>query len=174
MSTLPAPSQGPRFPGPLPAPGDALRSWTDLVDGFASEWLRTPTGEKVAVRVMQERAPLSKGMHAEAKRLLAKYERACTGPAPQFMEGWLRFIAMSVRNPPDPDALPEVAGAYAFMMADLPNACFTDECLRAGAQVWEFWPSVAEIAKLVRDDAERLTQRLRVLRFIAALPAPAA
>ena len=141
MSTLAAPSQPPRFPGPLPAPGDVLRSWTDLVDGFASEWLKTPTGERTAVRVMRERAPLSKGMHAEAKRLLPKYERACAGPTPEFMESWLRFSAMSVRNPPDPDALPEVAGAYAFMMADLPNACAPGRRSGSSGRAWRRSPS---------------------------------
>lgn len=171
MSLVPRQSGG--MPWTPPAPSPDLRSWLDLVEGFPKEWLHAAAQGAHGVYVPKLRAPMTAALHAEAVALLPVYRAAAEGPSPDFMRSWLKPLAVAVRNPPPQEQLGRVAGVYAMLMADLPWVVFTDQAMRAGAQRWDFWPSVADVTKLVRDEAEEVLQRRDVLAYIAAMAPPA-
>lgn len=166
------PRQG-ALPVAPPAPSPDLRTWIDLIEGFPKEWLHTKLDGVIGVYVPRIRAKMTPALHAEAAVLLPAYRAAVAGPHPEFMRSWLKPIAAAVRNPPPEAQLTRVAGVYAMLMSDIPWVVFTEQAMRAGAQRWDFWPSVAEIAKLVRDDAEEVQHRHHVLAYIAAHEPPA-
>lgn len=167
------PRRGGGLPVAPPAPSRDLRSWLDLAEGFPKEWLHTDREGVNGVYVLRVRAKMTLEMHAEAVALLPAYEAAVAGPSPDFMSSWLKPVAAAVRNPPPSDQLTRVAGVYAMLMADIPWVVFTEQAMRMGAQRWDFWPSVAEIAKLVRDEADEVTHRRDVLAYIVAHDPPA-
>lgn len=120
--------------------------------------MRFPRGEPTAQMI------------GEAKRVLAGYQTAARGPSPEAMGAWLKMIGSVVRNPPAFDMMPGLAKTFAAVLSDLPAGCFTAETARRGAQTFEFWPSAADVAKLVRPEADDIQRILAEITSVASRP----
>jgi hypothetical protein len=147
---------------PLPIMSPELRGW--LLDDLDMEWV-PPSRGRPAIRLPRYR-DTSSAVRAEAARILPIYRKGAQPADAKFLHGWLQPLAAVVRNPVSVDELDTLSRIFAHALADVPRASFTDTAWRRAMQTFKFWPSVADVAELVADDAQEIRRAVEVLTFI--------
>jgi hypothetical protein len=86
----------------------------------------------------------------------------------QIVSDWLEALAACVGNAPATDgSFGARVSAIGVVCSDIPAVCWSAETLREAGGLFHFWPSAAEIRKLLSAEHERLTATLRALDAIA-------
>lgn len=147
---------------PPPPMSPELRGW--MLDDMDMEWL-PPTAQRQAIRLPRYRDD-SAAVRAEAARLLPAYRAGARPPSARFLCDWLQPLAAVVRNPISRDDLENISGIFADALADIPVATFTPAAWRRAMQTFKFWPSPADVAELLQDDAKDIRRAVEVLTFI--------
>jgi hypothetical protein len=100
---------------------------------------------------------------------------------PAKIRNWLEKLGCAVSNPPDENALIARLSMVLFACGDFPAGCWTDDTLRMAVDRFSFWPSVAEISKMLKPRAIALNEVLELSKLPRAremtepynpLPAP--
>lgn len=147
----------------LPKLSKDLETWF-WTDGDM-DWL-APEGNHAAMRVSRYRVRTA-AVIAEAKRLLPAHLAAAKPISVEALAEWLRPLAVVVRNPMSADVLAKLAPILAMGLSDVPCGAFTEATWRRAAQAFQFWPALADIVDIVRDEADDIRQRVTVLRYLA-------
>lgn len=150
----------------LPSASKAIASWLSR-DPANEEYLPGADGT-VGIMVFRYRSPLTDALVGEAQRLLPVFRIASEAASPGLLARWLTPIALTVRNPLATDEIAGVAELFAPLLSDLPGGCFTAATQRYAAQTFKFWPSPADLAELVRDEAADIRRGISVLSYLAS------
>jgi hypothetical protein len=114
--------------------------------------------------------PLPLHVQDAARRVLPAYEARAR---PADAETWKRFllpVAMAVRNPPSADDVRRFAHTCASALSHIPACCLGPANQRAASREFEFWPAVADLAKLLELDAREVQADVAALRRMSEAP----
>lgn len=114
------------------------------------------------------RTSVTDGLLAEASRALPAYERDALPPSADLLGQWMQLLAV-VRNPPEPKAMRAMAALFAVALSDFPAGAFTPATQRRAATTFKFWPSAADVAELVRPEADAIRRGVTVLRYLESI-----
>lgn len=147
----------------LPTMSPALRGW--LLDDFDMEWVQIAK-ESPLIKLPRYR-DTSASVRAEAARLLPAYRAASKPPSCIFLCEWLQPLAVVVRNPVSVHSLEHLSLIFAEALSTVPVGAFSRDAWVRMMQTFKFWPSPADIAELLQDDANDIRRAVEVLAFIA-------
>lgn len=107
----------------------------------------------------------------EAAAAAAKYADLCSPPTLERVMWWLRAINAAVRNPQPEEAFMAWAVTVAGVVChDIPQATLIPATQREAVQSFAFFPSAADVYKLLRPHAAPLLAAKAALDRLAAAP----
>ena len=112
-------------------------------------------------------APTEPWFDLRAAALVPAYRAACAPPDPLALQTWLMRLNAAVRNPQPREASALRIAAIATACSDIPRGAWTLETLAEALRAFEWWPSAAEVYKLLQPHGKRLTGTLEALEKIA-------
>lgn len=101
-------------------------------------------------------APISSWMRTEAEAAHRRLNAALEHTDPAIIARWIAPLAVLVARAPQGEDLRVAVRAMASVLNHLPPCCWTPATQREAAMTFKWWPSVAEIADLVRPEADAL------------------
>ncbi|MDR6182022.1 hypothetical protein [Asaia bogorensis] len=113
---------------------------------------------------------------AEAKRVLPALERAFAPLSPERLRAeidhFLDMLNASVANPQDMDALAMRKAALEILLEGAPAVVWSHDTLRKAQRQFKFFPSVAEVSKLLDEVAGQMRDKVAHVRMLSQQRAP--
>lgn len=106
----------------------------------------------------------------EARHALRRYEELCRPAGPAVVRRWFLPINGAVRNPLAPEDFESRAATVAALIGELPVAVFTVRTQRMAMAEFQFWPSAADVNKLLRGQAAPLIAHRDALKRLVIEP----
>lgn len=146
-------------------PGGALAEVSSGLAALLTPSVYAAEGGEGAFRIARQPRP----EHVNEARAVLEVIAPTLAPASvATVRQWMLPIAASVRNPPGPAEAEARFSAVALACEDLPGAVFTKAAQRRGFQTWEFWPSAADVRKVLMECGKDALDRLAGLRRVAS------
>ena len=106
-------------------------------------------------------------VQAEARAVLEELRTRAKRVHPATIRLWAQPLAMAVRNPQSKEDRDAWCVVLALACQDYPEIAFTERTQRLALGEFQFWPSVADVVKLLAPVESRFRARLTALRTIA-------
>ncbi len=109
-------------------------------------------------------------VQAEARRVLAIVEPFAAPVFEAAVRAWLAPVLGAVRNPQGDAAMTAWFPGLMLAVGQLEAGAFTIETQRAALQTFDFFPSAADVYRVVSGPAMVIRRRVQVLRRIVDAP----
>ncbi len=107
---------------------------------------------------------LSNEMRDWARTCVTEMDRRAAPANVRTVRTWLVPVSIAVRNPPHPEDVAAFSGLLTAVCSDLPGWAFNHRTQRDAVLKFQFWPAIADIRKLLEEEALPMTETARALR----------
>ena len=111
--------------------------------------------------------PITALVKSEAGKALERLDNVLAPMTADILRAWLTPVAMAVRNPPTRGDFEARFAAILAACADLPACACTGTSQREALASFAFWPSAADVRKLLSDACVDQRRKRAALRAIA-------
>lgn len=108
-------------------------------------------------------------MRAVAAQELSDFQHRFLPPKPGIVVRWLNSLGILTAGRISAEDAELKVGAYASIL-DFPSGCYTQHSLKRAAETFKFWPSMAELTELLKDEERRIHVDKHRLSIIAKPP----